>query len=125
MLKFNRNYFLLAAILFVVEVLIALFLHDKFVRPYVGDYLVVIMVYCFLKAFINLPVMAAAVTTLLFAYTVEFAQYYNTVDKLGLQNSEMATTVMGTSFSWPDMIAYTLGVMTVILIEKTYLAKQK
>lgn len=36
-------------LLLCVEVLIALYVHDDFIRPYIGDVLVVGVVYCFLR----------------------------------------------------------------------------
>ena len=53
MLTFNLKFFLLALLLFIVEVMIALFVHDNFVRPYVGDYLVVMLIYCAVRTFLN------------------------------------------------------------------------
>ena len=35
-----------------VEVFIALYVHDSFVRPYLGDVLVVVVIYFFLRIFI-------------------------------------------------------------------------
>lgn len=118
MLKFNRKYFAIAVLLLFIEILIAMFAHDKFIRPYVGDYLVVILVYCFLKSFINLPVQVAAVIVLLFSFSVEIAQYLNLVSHLGLQNSETAKTIIGNSFSWADILAYSAGILSVIITEK-------
>ena len=36
-------------VLMAVETLIALYVHDRVVRPYVGDMLVVLVVYCFVR----------------------------------------------------------------------------
>ena len=41
--------------LFIVETLIALFVRDAFIRPYMGDVLVVILIYCFVRIFITEP----------------------------------------------------------------------
>ena len=76
MLKFKLKYFILAAILFLIEVLIALFIHDNFIRPFVGDVLVVILIYCFIKSFLNSPVVITAIAVLLFAYLIEVLQYF-------------------------------------------------
>jgi len=38
MLRFNKTYGLLALTLFITEVLIALYVHDGFIRPTVGDF---------------------------------------------------------------------------------------
>jgi hypothetical protein len=117
-LKFQLRYFILAAILFLIEVIIALFVHDRFIRPFVGDVLVVILIYCFIKSFFNLPVIIAATAVLLFSYLIEVLQYFNIVKILGLQNSNLARVVIGTSFEWTDLVAYTLGIGLIILFDK-------
>jgi hypothetical protein len=118
MFTFRRNYFFLAILLFIIEVLIALFLHDRIVRPYVGDFLVVILLYCFVRAFFKVSVIKTAIIVLLFAYLIELLQYLNIIKELGLQNSKLANVVLGNLFEWIDVIAYTLGVITVVILEK-------
>lgn len=117
MLKFNFNYFLIAILLFIVEVLIAMFAHDQFIRPYFGDFLVVILVYCFVKSFLNTPFLKTAIAVLVFSFTLEVLQYLDIVNKIGLGHSKLARTVIGTSFEWIDLIAYTLGIAFVIYVE--------
>lgn len=100
------------------EVLIALYINDTFIRPYIGDVLVVILIYCFIKSFFKFPVNAVALFVLIFSFTVEFLQYVNIVEKLGLGNYKIARIVIGTSFSWIDLLCYTIGILCVLLIEK-------
>ena len=123
MLTFNRKYFLFAVIIFVIEVLIALYVKDRFIRPYVGDALVVILIFCFIKSFINLPVIPVAIFVLLFAFTIELLQYLKIVEKLGLQKSEFARVVIGTLFEWIDLVAYVVGIVVVVAVEKFWLKK--
>jgi len=118
MLAFNSKYFLLTILIFVIEVLIALFLHDKIIRPYIGDVLVVILIYCFIKAFIKLSVYKVAIFVLLFSFCIEFLQYLHIIEKLGLQNSKIAKTVIGTSFAWIDLVCYVTGVIIILVFEK-------
>jgi hypothetical protein len=118
MRRFNKRYFLFTIILLITEILIALFLHDKFVRPYVGDFLVVILIYCFLKTFLYISVIKLAVAVLMFAYFVEMLQYFNLINYIGLQNSRLAKIILGSAFEWSDMLAYTLGVILIVLIEE-------
>ena len=87
-LKFNATYFRLASLIFTIEILIALYVHDTIIRPYIGDVLVVILIYCFIKSFLDIKVIPTAVFVLLFSFTIEFLQYLNIVEKLGLQNSK-------------------------------------
>jgi hypothetical protein len=119
MFTFNKKYFLLFLLVFATEVLIALYVHDDFVRPYLGDVLVVILIYCFVKSFVNLKVWMAAVAVLAFAFGVEVCQYFNLVEKLNLQHSKLARTVIGTSFSWWDMLTYVVGIAVVLAVEKS------
>ena len=117
-LRFNRTYFILTLLLFIIEVLIAIYICDKFIRPYVGDFLVVILIYCFVKTFFNFPTVKLALAVLLFSYFIETLQYLQLLNYLGLQNNTMAKIVLGSSFSWMDMLVYTLGIFAVILVEK-------
>ncbi|MFA7447315.1 MAG: DUF2809 domain-containing protein [Weeksellaceae bacterium] len=118
MLPFNRRYFILTILLFIVEIFIALYVRDNFIRPYLGDVLVVILIYCFVKSFIKLPVLTVAISTLVFSFIVEFLQLINVIELLGLENSKIAQIVIGTSFSWFDLLAYLIGILLVILVEK-------
>jgi hypothetical protein len=118
MLTFNLKYFLFACALFIIEVFIALFVHDSFIRPYVGDYLVVILIYCFVRAFIRASSLIVAIGVLLFAYAIEVLQYFRIVDRLGLSDNVIAKTVIGYGFEWWDLLAYTLGVATVLILER-------
>ena len=117
MFSLNRNYLALTAILFTTEVLIALFVHDSFVRTYLGDALVVILIYCFIKSFLNLRVVTVALFTLIVAFIVEFLQYVNIVERFGIE-SEIARVVLGTSYAVEDLFAYVAGIVVVIVVEK-------
>lgn len=117
MFQFSRNYFYAALLLFIIEVLIALYAHDAIIRPYGGDLLVVIFIYCFIKGFINSPVRITAIGVLLFSYLIEISQYFQLVAFLGLADSRLANVIMGNSFAWIDLLAYTLGIIIVVIAE--------
>jgi hypothetical protein len=124
MLTFNKNYFGFAILIFFIEVLIALFVNDSFIRPYLGDVLVVILMYCFLKSFLQLPVLTVAIFVLIFSFAIEFLQFLNIVEKLRLEQSKIARTVIGTSFSWIDLLTYIAGIAIVIVVEKYWFKKE-
>lgn len=111
-------------VIFAIEVLIALFVTDDFVRPYVGDVLVVILLYCVVKSVLRLPVFMPAMLVLLFSFMVEFLQYVQIVEKLGLEDSTVAGTVLGTSFVWMDFVAYMAGIAMVLVVEKYLLRNE-
>jgi Protein of unknown function (DUF2809) len=123
MLKFRPAYFILTIILLITEICIAKFFHDGFIRNNLGDFLVVILIYCFIRSFFNLSVLSTSIAALVFSYAVEASQYFKVVEKLGLQNSKIARILIGTSFEWADILAYTLGIGFVLLIEKLRVAK--
>ena len=115
--RFDRFHFLRALLLFIVLVLIALFVRDRFIRPVFGDFLVVIFMYYAVAAFIRLSKIWLAAGVLLFAYAVEIGQYYNLVYHLGLKGNRLAEVIIGMGFTWTDMLAYTLGAIFVYLLE--------
>lgn len=125
MLRFNKTYFLLTIILFCIEVIIALFIHDNFIRPYFGDVLVVILIYCFIQTFFNLSKTKTAIYVLLFAFLIETLQYLNFISFLGLEDNKLAKTVIGNSFSFHDLLAYVSGILITLEIEKIVSKKKE
>jgi len=117
-LKFNSSYFLAAIFLLIIEILIALFAHDTIIRPYFGDFLVVILIYCFVRSFVTTPVIPTAIAVLLFSFALETGQYFHIVNLIGLQHVKLARIIIGTSFAWADLAAYTAGILTVVFTEK-------
>lgn len=107
-------------VIFVTEVLIARYLHGGFIREYGGDFLVVILIYCTVKAFFVLPVYKTAFWVLIFAYAVEISQYFHLVSLLGLQNSRLAKIILGTTFSFIDLLTYTIGILFVLGCENIF-----
>ena len=117
-IRFNLKAFCIFLLIFVIEVIIALFVKDSIIRPYGGDVLVVIMMYYFVKAFIKARPVYIAISVLLFAYFIEIGQYLNLVEVLSLQDNKVMRIVIGSSFSWGDMIAYTIGAAICYFIDR-------
>ncbi|NEZ55812.1 DUF2809 domain-containing protein [Leptolyngbyaceae cyanobacterium CCMR0082] len=117
-MRFNLYYFYWFALLLITEIYIGIFIKDDFIRPYMGDFLVVILIYAFVRAFFKYSINLTAIGVLLFSFLVEILQHFNIVDVLGLGSSRLARTVIGTSFSWEDFIAYSLGIIIVLVSEK-------
>ncbi len=105
-----RLFYLLAFLLiFTVELLIALFVRDRFIRPYGGDILVTVLLCCFLRVFLPTGVPLLPLWVFLFAAAVEFAQAADFVTLLGLGDSVFFRTLLGTTFSPADILCYGTG----------------
>lgn len=119
-----RSAYLIAAIaLFVIEVAIALFVRDDFVRPYLGDVLVIPLIYTALRAVTPLSVLQALALTLAFAVVVEVSQAFGLINALALAGNAFARMVLGGSFDWHDLAAYAAG-GALITVAETALARR-
>lgn len=108
MITINKRYFTAFLIIFIVELAIALFVRDNFIRPYVGDLLVVLLIYCFLRIFMK-PYRFLPLCVFLFAAAVELAQMFNFVDRLGLQDNPVLSIALGSTFDPADLVCYAAG----------------
>lgn len=116
-LKFNKTYALITLLLFLTEVCIAVYLKTGFIRHTVGDFLVVILMYSFFKIFIEDNHFKIAISVLAFAFVIEFLQLTNYLNLFNLQDNYFAKLILGSSFHASDLVAYTLGIITVIALE--------
>ena len=118
-MKHTRNIYLAAfCVLLFVEICIALFVHDRFVRPYIGDVLVTVLLCCLCRVAVPGGVPALPAYVFGFAALVEVAQYFDVVSLLGLENNAVISTLVGRTFSWADLICYASGCFVFWLAEK-------
>jgi uncharacterized membrane protein YfcA len=117
MLIFNKRYAGYTIGLFLVEVFIAVAIDDSFVRPFVGDVLVVILIYCLVRTFWKIRSNTATLSVLIFACTIEILQYFNLVDVLGVRKYKIIALAIGSTFDWKDIVAYILGTAIVLKLE--------
>ncbi len=109
-------YLILFFALLIIEFLIGIFVHDRFIRPYVGDVLVVILLYALVRSFWCSKPRYLSFWIFLFAVFVEITQIFPLVDLLGIHN-RFLRIVMGTSFAWADMVAYFAGSIVNFLLD--------
>ncbi len=107
--KLRITYILIFILLFAVETLIAVFVHDNFVRPYIGDVLVVMLVCAFLRMFIPEKIRFMSVFATLFAVLIEALQYFDFVKLMGLENNPVVSVALGRTFDLKDIICYIIG----------------
>jgi hypothetical protein len=115
---YRTQYLLLAILLLLMEIVIGTHVHDQFVRPYAGDFLITIFLYCLAQSAVRQPIVPVLAAVLLCSYLIETSQYFHLVAQLGLAHSRLARLVLGSAFSWADMLAYTLGALLVLGVER-------
>jgi hypothetical protein len=122
-LKIRMIYLIAFFLLVAIEVLIALFVHDRFVRPYIGDVIIIFVIYCFVRMIIPDGIKLLPLYIFIFALAIEIGQYFNYVTLLGLDNNSFFRIFLGTSFSFADIICYAVG--GVICFAEEYFHKRK
>uniref|UniRef100_UPI00404ADB2E ribosomal maturation YjgA family protein n=1 Tax=Gelidibacter sp. TaxID=2018083 RepID=UPI00404ADB2E len=122
-LTFNKTYFFTFLILLATEILIAVYLKSGFIRHTFGDFLVVILMYCFVKSFILIKPIYLAVGVLVFSFFIEFLQLFNVLKLIGLEQNSLANIILGSTFHLSDLLAYTLGTITILIIDLKFSTK--
>lgn len=108
-MKQRIKYGIATLLLLAVEVMIALFMDDNFIRPYVGDILVVIVVYTFIRIWFPQNLRTLPLYVFLFAVGVEVLQYFQIVKVLGLENHGFFRVLIGSVFDVKDIVCYGIG----------------
>lgn len=108
-------YGVIAFLLFLAEVIIALYCEPGFIRSYFGDVLVTILLCSLVRVVFTKSVLAVP---LVFAFSVfvEWTQYMHLASFLGVENTVLGV-IMGTSFSWWDILCYLSGCVIFSLSE--------
>lgn len=95
-------------VFFLIEVFIAVFVRDDFIRPYIGDILVVVTLYCFIRVFLPVGVPLLPLYIFFFAVGVEVLQYFKVGEYIG-QGNRIIQTIIGSTFDWVDILCYGIG----------------
>lgn len=119
-LTFNPKYFVWALALLGVELLIAtVFSRIGFIRGYIGDVLVVILLYYLVLSFVKEKHKKKLIGGIfVFAVTVEVLQYLGVATYLGFDKGSLGYILLGNHFSWGDIISYGVGCLFLLLITK-------
>lgn len=109
---------LISLFLLCIEILIGLYAHG-WVRNYIGDLLVVILIYTIIRTITPyrpskwyvLPTIV-----LVFSFCVEFIQLWGFCDRFGITNTFLRILI-GTGFSVIDLVSYAIGVIPCYVID--------
>lgn len=97
-------------VLLIIEIYIGIFVHDNIIRPFVGDALIVGVIYFFIRSFIK-KLRLLPVYVFLFACAIEIGQYFNLVSILHLEGFKLARIIIGSTFDFKDIFSYFIGMI--------------
>lgn len=99
-----------------VEVCIGIFYFSHFIRSYLGDVIIVWVLYCLFRSFVpkKLNSYGIALGILVFSFAVEFLQKAHIADLLGVEN-KLLRIIIGTSYATEDLWCYVAGTAVTIL----------
>jgi hypothetical protein len=122
-MRWNWKYAIIAFIILIIEIIIAVFVHDHLIRPCIGDLLVVVLLYFGFRTVLKSKAHSVAVGVFLFAIGIEVLQYYQLAELLGLEHNGLARIILGSTFDWLDILAYTFGTLIAFFVDQRYLDK--
>jgi len=117
-MKPNWKYAFLSLVLLLIELIIALFLHDTIIRPYIGDILVIVLLYCIIKTFVRKTIVLLPLYLFIFASFVEILQLLHIISLLHLENIAVLRVIVGSTFDWADILCYFLGALAAVSIQR-------
>lgn len=123
-MKFRVRNIIIAVTLFILEALIAFYVHDRIIRPYVGDILVVPLVYFVICSLVGRTYKYLWAGVFLFAAAVEILQYFQIVRLLNLEHCRAARIILGSTFDWKDLLCYGAGALLLLCYERWVSRKQ-
>lgn len=107
--KKRAAYGIITLFLLMIEVLIALFVHDDFIRPYVGDMLVVVVIYTFIRIWVPEKCWLLPMYVFILATGIEILQYFEIVKILGWEDNTFLRVLLGSVFDVKDIVCYAVG----------------
>lgn len=107
-MKARVGYILAAIALLGVEIYIGMYVRDAFIRPYGGDILVAVLLCCLWRCVFPKGSRWMSLWMFFFCAAVEVVQLLNLPALLGIEGTALAI-IMGSSFSWLDILCYGIG----------------
>jgi hypothetical protein len=125
-MTFRPNYLVVTTALFIVEVAIARgVIPGAFVRNSVGDVLVIPLLYFFLRGVTRSTPSVAVGIGLAAGLIAELLQYLHLADRLGLQHGGLLSIILGNTFSWSDLLMYSIGGLLAAWLDARVLQKRR
>jgi len=115
--KGMKHYLMVFILLLLVEISIAYFHFHDFVRGFLGDVLVIPLLYVLGRLCTHYSGKKVLTGVLVFAFFIELVQLFPIAELIPINNN-IFQIIIGNTFDGWDLVAYWLGIIPVLLIEK-------
>lgn len=102
--------------LLAIEIIIGRFAHG-FIRAYIGDVLVIPLIYCFARIFYVRPAVWLPAGVGGLGIFAEILQYFDTCGVLGIPKGSLLGILLGSSADFADIVCYAVGVLLIYAAE--------
>ncbi len=110
--KAALGYAAASILLLITEIVIGIY-GLGIVRKYVGDVLVVILLYCMIRIFTKALYRTLPLWMFGVGCAAELLQYFRLSDLLGFERGSLPSILIGTSASWWDVVSYAIGAVMI------------
>jgi hypothetical protein len=112
-------YSLSVVLIFIIEIAIAIgLIGGIFVRESIGDLLVIMLIYAFLRAAFSRDPRYTAGVAIAIGFVAEAVQYIHLAALLGLQQDSVLYIIIGDTFSASDLLMYAIGGLLAYIIDQ-------
>lgn len=118
-MKKRLPYIAVFLVLLITEIIIGLYVNDNFIRPYIGDVLVTVLLCAGARSVVPEKPKYLALWVFLFSAGVELIQLLNLPRLLGFSNTVLAV-IIGTTFDTADIICYFCGCVIFFFAESAW-----
>lgn len=129
-MEHKRNRFLYGIIIIIV---IILGLYSQkidgnipyFIKDYLGDSLWSLMIFIgFTFIFNRMKTIKITIMALIFSFIIEISQLYHADWIDGIRITVLGRLVLGSTFSWSDLVAYIIGIIFGLIIDEMIILKR-
>lgn len=111
---------LLFLLILCIELLIGLFVHDSFIRPYLGDILIIGLLCSFVRIFLPTKPVCLGLYMILSGVMAELLQWIKIDVALHLEGTVLGT-ILGSTFDFNDIFCYAVGGVLFFLLERFFI----
>ncbi|MEG2787328.1 MAG: DUF2809 domain-containing protein [Romboutsia sp.] len=98
-----------------------MFIFPKSIAPYIGDAIWASMIYFIIRTVIpNLKIINVAFIAIIVSYSIEISQLYQADWINNIRNTSLGGLVLGHGFLYEDLIAYLIGNIASMVIDKKF-----